>query len=193
MYSDKEFARLTAEAVQLPNDQRRAHLLLQRALKSPRLLEGYEEQLKGFEFHVLRTAGCAIKVFCMKTMPGPGWAHDHGGLWGLYGIYRGKMGMAFYAEGEAGKLIEIDRFFMEEGETAWVHSSDIHAVWSPVDGTVALTIYNGDLNGIERRIWDVRKNIMIRDRSQWEARQKLGGGLRKIDEPDPEADAADKR
>ena len=163
---------------------------LRDAIKDANLLRDYGEQLASdsLEFHVAREAGCAIKGFKFQASKEPSYPHDHAGFWGVYGILSGTMEMAYFEEEDTAAedwpgLRELTRLSMPMGSTRLIRPDDIHAVWSECEGTVAIAIYNGDLNNSKRRIYDLKKKVRIRDRSQWQARRELGqeaGALRML-------------
>ena len=193
MYSTEMFVSDVVDAIKHDPDKAQEQCLkhLKEAMKNPDLLKDYQQELADtMEFHVGRTPECAIKVFKFKPTDKPQYPHDHAGFWGVYGIYRGVMEMAFFdeenpnAEGWPG-LRETGRISMQTGATVKIRPDQLHGVWSKRGDTLAIAIYNGDLNDSLRRIYDLDSNTFIYDRSQWQTREALGqsgGGLRKLAE-----------
>jgi predicted metal-dependent enzyme (double-stranded beta helix superfamily) len=168
--SEEEARRLTEEAVR-------------RAVASPRLLEGYEEEMATqLEFHLLQTPTAAIKVFALKAEHGLGVPHDHAGLWGCYGTHTGRYLMETYrpADPEGVCISPLERRLMEPGEIRFMETDAIHRVWAE-EPSLVLTVYNGDLNALPRRIWDLDGDRVIRDRSRWDERMVDGKVLLDLD------------
>ena len=155
---------------------------LKKALASPILLRDYAEQMATrLEFHLVQEPQLAIKVFCMNPRQPKSPPHDHGGLWGLYGTYRGLLGMSFYREERGSQPEEIvlregAAFQIPEGDIYRIAPDKIHAVWAEADATVVLTVYNGDLNNTRRRIFDPSHCRVVEEVSRWEDRLAKGQG-----------------
>jgi len=191
MYTAQAFVEDVVRAIRSdPQDaQGKCLEYMQQAVGNPDLLQDYQEQLSNsWEFHMARTPECAIKVFKFKATEKPNYPHDHAGFWGDYIIFRGVMEMAFFEEENPGTegwpgLRELTRFSMPFGATRKIRPDQIHAVWSNQDGTLAIAVYNGDLNSSRRRIYDLVNKVCIRDLSQWQTRETLGhsgGDLRQL-------------
>jgi tellurite resistance-related uncharacterized protein len=181
VYTATDFARdiQLAMAQQEPQQQRIATLAaVQRALCSAELLEPYAHQLQThLEFHLLRTPEAAIKVFSMRPDHPLGPPHDHGGLWGCYATYSGELLMDFYTtiDPDGEHVVEKKHLRLPKGAWCFVEPEDIHRVWVR-EPTCVLTIYNGDLNSLVRRIYDLTNKRLIRDVSRWEERLRATGG-----------------
>ena len=151
-----------------------------RAIASAELLRGFESEMGKLEFHLHRSPEFAIKVFSMneKTPVSP--PHDHGPFWGVYGVYEGTLGWAeFKVTEEAGgsaNVHEARSMLLRHGAVRTIEPTKVHAVWSP-EKSIILTVYNGDLNSVPRRIFDPKKSIVVRERSDWE--ERLGRGEQK--------------
>jgi predicted metal-dependent enzyme (double-stranded beta helix superfamily) len=168
--------------------------LLNQAMGGPDLLAPFSTELANErEFHMLRAPECAIKVFNFFTLSDePTFPHDHAGLWGVYGVYSGVMKQTFFHEDpdapdDEYALDPLNEVPMSPGRAWRLHPSQIHGVWSESHGTVAIAIYNGDLNTLTRRIYDYKSRVKIRDVSQWAARGDLGqsgGSLEALPEKD---------
>ncbi len=183
MYSAAEYVRESLRAAESPHQFRElAEDALRKALRSPVLLQEYTEEMKSrLEFHLVQTPQLAIKVFCMSPRQPKSPPHDHAGLWGLYGTYRGVLYMSFYEElpestPERPLLREGPPIVIREGEIQFVPPEAIHAVWTDTEGTIVLTVYNGDLNNSIRRIFDLKRHVVVRDVSRWEERLQKGEG-----------------
>lgn len=180
-YTATDFARdiQLAMAQREPRQQRTATIAaVQRALQSEELLESYAQELEThLEFHLLRTPEAAIKVFSMRPEHPLGPPHDHGGLWGCYATYCGALLMDFYRpiDPEGREIVESRHLRLPKGAWCFVEPEDIHRVWVR-EPTCVLTIYNGDLNSLVRRIYDLTNKRLIRDVSRWEERLQATGG-----------------
>lgn len=180
-YSGQVFAKEIADAMAAPTQaaqRSRTEEAVQKALASPTLLDDWAELAANhLEFHLLRTPRAAIKVFMMKPEHPKGPPHDHGGFWGCYATYSGYLHMDFYQtlpdQPEAVKMAKESAVL--EGQWRFVEPDAIHQVWVAVP-SIILTIYNGDLNSVPRRIFDTRNSRLLTARSDWEDRLQAGGG-----------------
>jgi predicted metal-dependent enzyme (double-stranded beta helix superfamily) len=152
---------------------------VQNALASQNLFEGFEPEFGQLEFHLHRSPQLAIKVFCMNERTPVSPPHDHGPFWGVYGVYKGALGWAEFKVTEEGEesanVEEVGSTLLEQGTIRTILPTKVHAVWSPEE-SIILTVYNGDLNSVPRRIFDPRKSLVVRERSDWEERLGKGEG-----------------
>jgi len=191
-----EFGRQVDEAIRRGGSdaQKTCCRIAQEAQRNTGILKQFAELSQQLEYHLFRSDSCAIKVFNFNdSLVTESPVHDHAGFWAVYVVYSGEMKMAFYHEEEPDRrpwpgLRRANEITMKAGDGRLISPDALHSVWSTVPGTVAFTIYNGDLNAAPRRIYDQNAKVVIRDRSQWEARQEAGayssaagGGLRKLD------------
>jgi predicted metal-dependent enzyme (double-stranded beta helix superfamily) len=182
MYTASEYVRESLRAAASERFRELAEDALKKALRSPILLQEYEAEMgRRLEFHLVQTPQLAIKVFCMSPQQPKSPPHDHAGLWGLYGTYRGVLYMSFYEEipgstPESPRLREGPPLRIGAGQVQFVPPEAIHAVWTDTEGTIVLTVYNGDLNNSIRRIFDLQRHVVVRDLSRWEERLTQGGG-----------------
>lgn len=150
------------------------------AQQNPHILDGFAEHAAELEYHLFRSDACAIKIFNFnESLRVESPVHDHAGFWAVYVVFSGEMRMAFYQEENPDArpwpgLRKTDEIVMKAGDCRMIDPEDLHSVWSTVEGTVAFTLYNGDLNAAPRRIYDQHAQVVIRDRSQWQARQDSG-------------------
>ncbi len=190
-FNEQLLAAIRAGGPMAPEKVRR---IAERAVKNPNLLDRFKEHWNKGEYHVQRNPECAVKAFNFDgSMKQFSTAHDHAGFWAVYIIFKGRMETRFYQEVNPGRLpwpglTETGHLVLDAGDSMILTPQDIHSVFSSTPGTVALTIYNGDLNASVRRIYDYRNEIFIEDRSQWEARKRAGaygvgegGKLRKLE------------
>lgn len=173
-YTADEFARDVAAAMEHDEweAQRLTRAAMERACASPTLLVGYENEMASvLEFELLKTPRAAIKVFVLQSKFGPGAPHDHAGLWGCYAAHTNSYYMETYREAdETGELVEaVERRSMQAGEIRFMGKKAIHRVWSE-EPCLLLTAYNGDLNGLPRRIFDQETGRVLRARSRWDER-----------------------
>ncbi len=171
-YTAKEFADEIAAAME--HDELEAQRLTKeamlRACASPSLLDGYEEQMASvLEFELLKTPRAAIKVFVLKAKFGLGVPHDHAGLWGAYAAHTNSYFMETYRETEGERVEPVERRLMPPGEVRFMDKNAIHRVWAD-EPCLLLTAYNGDLNALPRRIFDLETGAVIRARSRWQER-----------------------
>jgi len=178
-----------------PDAAKKVEAIAKEAVKNPHLLDGFKEHWGRMEYHTFRSPEYACKAFNFDgNMPAFSTVHDHAGFWAVYICYRGKMETKFYEEENPGVepwpgLRELKHLVLNEGDAMILTPEDMHSVFSNTPGTMVLTYYNGDLNASVRRIYDMKNQVYIRDRSQWEARRKAGaygvaegGVLRKLDD-----------
>jgi predicted metal-dependent enzyme (double-stranded beta helix superfamily) len=174
VYTGTDFAHDISLAMQKAGDDARGLTAdaVRRACSSPTLLDGYEDEMAAhLEFHLLQTPEAAIKVFALKPEHGLGVAHDHAGLWGCYASHHGSYWMETYRlVGPDGTDLEvIDCRLMEAGEIRFMEPDAVHRIWSEEPSAV-LTVYNGDLNSLPRRIFNREDGRIIEAQSRWEER-----------------------
>jgi hypothetical protein len=166
--------------------QRLTREALERACASPALMQGHEERMAAVsEYEILKTPRAAIKIFILKPRKGSGGPpHDHAGLWGAYAAHTNAYWMETFREADpSGERVEaVERRLMPQGEIRFMGEKAIHRVFSE-EPCLLLTVYNGDLNALPRRIWDTETGRVIRARSRWEERVGADGKVN-FDLPD---------
>ncbi len=160
--------------------QKQCEAIAKEAQRNPHILDDFADQADQLEYHLFRSDNCAIKVFNFdETLVTESPVHDHAGFWAVYLVFSGEMRMAFYKEETPDLrpwpgLRRISEIVMKPGDSQLISPDVLHANWSTVPGTVVFTLYNGDLNAAPRRIYDQNSEVLIVDRSQWQARQAAG-------------------
>lgn len=194
----KEFGREATEAWKDGGQQAFDNVLAvcREAHKNPNLLDEFAHLSGDLEYHLHREEACAIKIFNFDgTQKKHSTVHDHAGFHSVYYIYKGHMDTIFYREEHPGRepwpgLVKLKEMNLDEGDHMFIEPDEMHSVFGPVPNTVVFTVYNGDLNANERKIYDLNQEVMIRDKSQWKARRAAGaygsseegGVLRKLTE-----------